>query len=86
MCNQAVSLAAAEIERNGVATVAIILLRDIALRVRPPRALAVPFPHGFPLGRPNDPERQQCVLDAASALLEDRATQGPLLRDFVPPA
>ncbi len=86
MCNQAVSLAAAEIERHGIATVAIILLRDVAVRVRPPRALAVPFPHGFPLDRPNEPERQQCVLDAASALLEERAAQGPRLRDFAPPA
>lgn len=84
MCNQAVSLAAAEIERSGIATVAIVLLRDIAERVRPPRALAVPFPHGFPLDRPNDPARQQRVLDAASALLEEPASQGPLLRDYVP--
>jgi hypothetical protein len=85
MCNQAVSLAAAEIERQGIATVAIVLLRDIAVRVRPPRALAVPFPHGFPLDRPNDPERQQRVIEAAFALLEDRATRGPLLRDFTLP-
>lgn len=84
MCNQAVSLAAAEIERSGIATVAIVLLRDIAERVRPPRALAVPFPHGFPLDRPNDPARQHRVLDAASALLEEPASQGPLLRDYAP--
>src|SRR3989304_1663045 len=54
MCNQAVSLAAAEIERNGIATVSLILLRMIAERVRPSRALTLPFPHGFPLGRPNE--------------------------------
>ncbi len=86
MCNQAVSLAAAEIERSGIATVAIVLLRGVAVRVRPPRALAVPFTHGFPLDRPNDPERQQRVLDAAFALLGEPSSQGPLLRDYVPPA
>ena len=82
MCNQAVSLVAAEIERHGIATVAIILLRDIAVWVRPPRALAVPFPLGFPLDRPNDPERQHRVLDAASLVLEEPALAGPLLRDL----
>jgi hypothetical protein len=48
MCNQAVSLIAAEIERRGIPTVCVILLREIAERVRPPRALSVPFPLGYP--------------------------------------
>jgi hypothetical protein len=43
MCNQAVSLIAAEIERQGITTVCIVLLRDVAEKVRPPRALFVPF-------------------------------------------
>jgi len=34
MCNQAVSLVAAEIERRGVATVTLVLLRKVAERVR----------------------------------------------------
>lgn len=74
MCNQAVSLVAAEIERRGIATVALVLLRKVAERVRPPRALALPFRHGFPLDRPNDPLRQRRVLESALALL---ASEGP---------
>lgn len=83
MCNQAVSLVAAEIERRGVATIALILLRRVAERVRPPRALALPFRHGFPLDRPNDPLRQRGVIEAALALL---ASDGPppVLVDYPP--
>jgi hypothetical protein len=43
MCNQAVGLVAAELERRGIATVVIQLLREVAENVRPPRALFVPF-------------------------------------------
>jgi hypothetical protein len=69
MCNQAVSLIAAELERRGITTVCVILLQEIAEKVRPPRALVVPFRHGFPLGAPNDPALQRQVIEAALALL-----------------
>lgn len=82
MCNQAVSLVAAELERRGVSTVAIVLLREVAERVRPPRALFVPFPHGRPLDRPDDPEAQHRVIEAALALLERADAAGPLLVDY----
>ena len=65
MCNQAVGLAAAELERRGIATVAIQLLREVAEKVRPPRALFVPFRHGYPLDTPRDPQRQHAVIEAA---------------------
>ncbi len=78
MCNQAVSLIAAELERRGIATVCIILLREIAEKVRPPRALSVPFRHGYPLDAPHDAPRQRRVVEAALALLERDATP-PLL-------
>lgn len=82
MCNQTVSLAAAELERRGIATICINLLRVVAEQVRPPRALFVPFRHGYPLGRPNDPEGQLSVLDAALRLLEDSSLGPPLLADY----
>lgn len=70
MCNQAVSLIAAEIERRGIPTVCLILIREVAEEVRPPRALVVPFPLGYPLGRPHDAEAQRDVMMAALELLE----------------
>ncbi|MAG33832.1 MAG: hypothetical protein CL908_23370 [Deltaproteobacteria bacterium] len=84
MCNQAVSLVAAELERRGISTVAIQLLRKAALEVQPPRALFVPFRHGYPLDAPNEPARQHAVLEAALSLLETGASTPPMLVDFEP--
>ena len=84
MCNQTVGLVAAELERQGISTVAIQLLRKVARKVGPPRALFVPFLHGYPLDRPNDPKRQCRVMDAALRLLEDPALAPPVLADFSP--
>jgi hypothetical protein len=81
MCNQTVGLVAAELERQGIATVALQLLREVAVRVRPPRALVVPYPHGYPLAAPGDAPRQRRVLEAALAMLEDPALAPPALRD-----
>jgi len=82
MCNQAVGLTAAELERQGVSTVALQLLRRVAERVRPPRALFVPFRHGYPLDAPGDPPRQHAVLKAALKILEDQSREPPILVDF----
>ena len=82
MCNQAVGLVAAELERRGIATVAIQLLREVAVRVRPPRALLVPFRHGYPLDVPGDPRRQHRVLEAAWRMLEDDTLRPPALAEL----
>ena len=82
MCNQTVSLVAAELERRGIATVVLQLLREVAEKVRPPRALFVPFPHGYPLEAPDDPVRQRRVLEAALALVERRDARPPVLEDL----
>lgn len=75
-------LVAAELERQGIATVAIQLLREVAERVGPPRALWVPFPHGYPLGEPDNPALQLSVIEAALRLVEDPSATPPVLRDF----
>ena len=82
MCNQAVGLVAAELERQGVSTVTVQLLRNVAERVRPPRALFVPFRHGYPLGEPNAPARQHAVIEAALRMLENRDSTPPALVDY----
>jgi hypothetical protein len=79
-----VGLVAAELERRGIATVAIQLLRKVAERVRPPRALFVPFRHGYPLDAPGEPQRQRVVLEAALRMLEDPTLHPPALVDFQP--
>lgn len=70
-----------EIERAGIATVSLSLVKEFTRVVRPPRALWVPFPFGRPLGAPNNAAVQRRVMLAAFALL-DRKT-GPVLEDFV---
>ena len=82
MCNQTVCLIAAEIERQGLSTVVIQLLRRVAEKVGPPRALFVPFKHGYPLGEPNSPEMQRRVMDAALQILENESAEPPVLVDF----
>jgi hypothetical protein len=52
--------------------------------MRPPRALAVPFRHGYPLGKPDDPGHQHGVIEAALKMLEDKSLQPPAIVDFVP--
>jgi len=79
-----VSLVAAELERQGISTVAIQLLREVAEKVRPPRALSVPFLHGYPLDAPGQPDRQHAVIEAALHLLEEPGAEPPVLKDFEP--
>ncbi len=71
---------ARSLEALGVATTSISLVREHTEKVKPPRALFVPFPYGHALGRPNDPELQHRVLKTALDLLA--ASSGPVLSDF----
>ena len=67
-------------EAAGIATVVLSSVREMTVKVAPPRALHCEFPLGRPLGRPADPEFQHDVLARAFALLE--ATSGPVLVDY----
>ena len=67
-------------ENAGLSTVSVALVREHAEKVKPPRALFVPFPFGHTLGKPEDPEYQLRVIAAAFDLL-DRPS-GPVLADF----
>jgi hypothetical protein len=79
-----VSLVGAELERQGISTVCIQLLREAAEGVRPPRALLVPFRHGHPLGAAGDAAGQRAVIEAALRLLEDPTLTPPVLVEYGP--
>lgn len=68
------------LEEAGLTTVAIAIIREHAEKVKPPRALFVPFAMGFTLGRPNDPGLQHRVLASAFDLLKHK--EGHVLADF----
>ena len=81
MCHQSVGLIQRQIEYAGITTVSISLLREITEKIRPPRALFVPFPLGYPLGEPNNTALQTRILQAAFALLE--RNDCPVLEAFI---
>ena len=83
MCNQSVGLIASVIEKAGIPTVGLSLLQMATKKVRPPRSLFVPFPFGYPLGKPNDPKFQHQIIRAALDLLEN-TDELPNLRNYVP--
>ena len=68
------------IEEAGLPTAAVVLIKEHAERVKPPRALFVPFPFGFALGNPNDPAFQHKVLGALLGLFESESS--PALAEF----
>jgi hypothetical protein len=68
------------LERQGIPTTGISLVREHTETVRPPRALWVTFELGRPLGIPDDAGFQRRVAKAALDLLA--RTDGPLIADY----
>ncbi len=69
------------LEEEGIATVAVALIRPQAEHTRPPRALWVPFELGRPIGPPSDKVFQRRVILTALGMLG--ASGGPvLIEDF----
>ncbi len=79
MCALAVYL-----EQEGVSTVVISLVRIHSEKIRPPRALWVPFELGRPFGPPNQEDFQRRVLSSALNLLEHDGPP-PVHQDFSDP-
>jgi len=69
------------LEGDGISTVVIALIPQHAKAMTPPRALAVPFDFGRPLGAPNRADFQHEVLRAALELAT-REGPGPILEEF----
>ncbi len=67
-------------ENEGIPTTSVSLIREHTERLRPPRALAVPFELGRPFGAPGEPDFQRRVLSACLELFVRKT--GPVLEDF----
>jgi len=74
-----VSALAHWLEEEGIAATLIALVRPHAEKIRPPRALWVPFELGRPLGPPNDAAFQRKVLAAALRLLDSAGPPGTIV-------
>lgn len=68
------------LERAGIMTTSLSLVRENAEALQPPRTLWVSFPLGRPLGVPRDPAFQHRVIAAGLELLTRDA--GPVLADY----
>jgi len=68
------------LERESIPTTQISLIYEHTEKIRPPRALWVPFELGRPLGAPENAQFQKKVLRSALELLESE--QGPVLAAF----
>ncbi|MDQ3253666.1 MAG: glycine/betaine/sarcosine/D-proline family reductase selenoprotein B [Acidobacteriota bacterium] len=76
LCHQSMALAARAIEIAGIPTMMIVIERETAERVRPPRAAYYAGEFGSVAGHPNWPEHQRRVLDEALRLLEPMDQSG----------
>ena len=58
-----------EIERKGISTVGISIVRRFSEEIKPPRTVFLRWPYGHPLGEPFNVAQQRTVLiDALNAL------------------
>jgi hypothetical protein len=69
------------VEKSGIPTVSISLLREVTERIRPPRALVVDRPLGYPLGESHEIDLQKRIMMASLKLLL-RPLKEPLLVEF----
>jgi D-proline reductase (dithiol) PrdB len=72
MCHQSVGLIQSIIEKAGIPTASVTLLREVTERVDPPRTLFLDLPFGYPLGAPNNTPLQTVIILAMLALLKER--------------
>lgn len=69
------------LEERGLSTVGISLVREHTVKIKPPRAVWVPFPFGMSIGHRHDVKEQRAVLDLAFSTFD--AASGPVLVDFI---
>jgi hypothetical protein len=60
-----VGLVQREIERQGIPTIGISIVRKFSEKVRPPRTIFLKWPFGHPLGEPFNVSQQRAVLTEA---------------------
>ena len=66
-------------EREGIATASVSIVKEITAELAPPRAVFVPWPLGHPFGRAGNIEQQRAVLYDMIELLESAGAPGALV-------
>ncbi len=68
-----------EIEKSGVATIGISIVRQYTEKVKPPRTVHLRWPFGHPLGEPGNVQQHQAVLFEAFKALYAIDTPGEIV-------
>ena len=66
------------IEAEGIPTVLVMMYRQVADAMRPPRVCLVRFPFGQPLGEPDNTAQQQVIVEDALHTLVHATEPGEL--------
>jgi hypothetical protein len=64
-----VPVLARRIEAEGIPTVVVTMMPDVAEALLTPRVVGVEFPFGHPFGMPHDQRMQRRVLETAATVL-----------------
>lgn len=67
------------IEKEGVPTIGISIVRKFTEEVRAPRAVFVKWPMGHPLGEPGRTDQQRIVLNSAFKALKTIREPGTII-------
>ncbi|MDT8444329.1 MAG: hypothetical protein RQ722_08560, partial [Desulfuromonadales bacterium] len=74
-----VGLIQREIEKAGIATIGISIVREFTEKVQPPRSVFLRWPFGHPLGEPNNVKQQRAVVLEALKALYTITTPGEII-------
>jgi D-proline reductase (dithiol) PrdB len=74
-----VGLIQREIEKTGIATIGISIVREFTEKVRPPRTVFLRWPFGHPLGEPGNIRQQRAVILEALQALYTITTPGAIV-------
>ncbi|MBI1911351.1 MAG: hypothetical protein HYS21_05065 [Deltaproteobacteria bacterium] len=68
-----------EIERHGISTIGVSIVRKFTEEVKPPRSVFVKWPLGHPLGEPFKVDQQKKVIESAFKALQKIDTPGTII-------
>ena len=78
-CNQTVCLIARGIERQGISTLTLVSIREVAEQVLPPRGAFLNFPFGCALGRAHATPLQQSIMQDLIQVLRSADRPGQVV-------
>ena len=68
-----------EIEKAGIPTIGVSIVREYTEKVQPPRTVYVKWPFGHPLGEPGNIKQQRAVVLEAFRVLYAATTPGEIV-------